>query len=80
MYFPSPRNSVPAHKNLLDNLNCTKMLSPVPRPPPVNAVLAAKEVQIFDVPSVEELLSKEHPHFPYTKSLSEAARDPIFVL
>jgi hypothetical protein len=76
MYFPSPRNSIPAHRSLLEALNCTKLVSPTPRPPPVDAILAAREMQVLNVPSVDELLEKEYPPFPYTKTASEAAPYP----
>lgn len=76
MYFPSPRNSIPAHRSLLKTLNCTKLVSPTPRPPPVEAILEAREMQVLDVPSVKELLEKEYALFPYTKTAADAAPYP----
>lgn len=76
MYYPSPRNSASAHRNLLEKLNCTKLISPSPRPPPVDVILAARKMQVLDIPSVDELLEKEYPFFPYTKTTAEAAPYP----
>ncbi|GAB1204677.1 hypothetical protein APSETT445_003340 [Aspergillus pseudonomiae] len=61
MFLTSPRNSVVAHNSLLKRLNCTTLISPVPQPPPVTTILEAYSLNVLDVPSVDELASKEHP-------------------
>lgn len=80
MFLTSPRNSVAAQINLLDRLNCTIMLSSNPRPPSVTAILAAHELRVFEVPSVEDLLDKKYAHFPYKKAFAEARSDPLFAV
>ncbi|KAJ5355196.1 NRPS-like enzyme [Penicillium cataractarum] len=79
MFLPSPRNSIAAHKHLLETLNCTKILAPVPRPPFITAILDALPLSVYDIPSVDELLATDYPHFEYTKSYP-ADRDDKFAI
>ena len=77
----SPRNSVAAHANLFDILDCNVLISPNPRPPTVDAILASiKGISAFDVPSVDELLSTTYPHYPYNKTFEDAKNEPLAVL
>jgi hypothetical protein len=80
MFLTSPRNSVAAHTSLLERLKCTKFLAPIPRPPPVAAILEASKVDILDVLSVDVLLEKEYPHFELTKSYAKAAGERLAVM
>ncbi|THC89059.1 hypothetical protein EYZ11_011499 [Aspergillus tanneri] len=77
MFFTSPRNSVAAHNSLFQRLNCTKMVVPTPRPPPVTTILEAHKLDVLEVPGVDDLLSKEYPYFKYSKSFPEAASDKL---
>jgi hypothetical protein len=80
MFLTSPRNSVAAHSRLLDRLNCTKFLAPVPRPPQVAAILEANTVDVLDVPSVDTLLDRDYPHFEFSKTYAEAANERLAVM
>ncbi|OGM40164.1 hypothetical protein ABOM_011672 [Aspergillus bombycis] len=80
MFLTSPRNSVVAHNSLLKRLDCTTLISPVPRPPPVTNILEASPLDVLDAPSVDELVSKEHRHFNFPKTYPEAAREILAVL
>jgi thioester reductase-like protein len=80
MFLPSPRNSLTAHKHLLGAVNCTKILTPTPRPPFVTAILEAVPLSAYDVPSVDDLLSAGYPHFEYTKSLPEGLDDILAII
>lgn len=81
IFLTSPRNSVAAQLHLLDRLSCKTILSPTPRPPQTIAILEGdKKLRVFDVPSVDDLLYKKHPHFPFKKSFSEARHEPFFVV
>ncbi|RAK99268.1 NRPS-like enzyme [Aspergillus ibericus CBS 121593] len=80
MFLTSPRNSVAAHSSLLQRLNCTKLVAPVPRPPPVTAILEAQTLDVLDVPSVDDLINTEYPHFEFTKTYPEAARETLAVI
>ncbi|KAJ0426802.1 acetyl-CoA synthetase-like protein [Aspergillus carlsbadensis] len=80
MFFTSPRNSVAAHSSLLTRLNCTKFLAPVPRPPPVTAILEAHTIDVLDVPSIDTLLDQDHPHFEFTKTYTEASGERLAVV
>ncbi|PYI07034.1 acetyl-CoA synthetase-like protein [Aspergillus sclerotiicarbonarius CBS 121057] len=80
MFLTSPRNSVAAHNSLFKRLNCTKLVAPVPRPPPVTAILEAQTLDVLDVPSVEDLVNKDYPHFEFTKAYPEAAGETLAVI
>jgi hypothetical protein len=55
------------------------MLSPKPRPPQVQALAEAHTVNVLELPSVEELLSKKFEHFVYEKSYPDELDKPMFV-
>lgn len=80
LFLLSPRNSVAANESLLKQMHCTKFVTPTPRPPPVAAVLDALELDALEVPSVEDLLSKEYPHFEYPKSYPENRDERMVVV
>ncbi|RAL08514.1 NRPS-like enzyme [Aspergillus homomorphus CBS 101889] len=81
MFLTSPRNSALAHQTLLEKLECTRLVAPVPRPPPAAAILeAVPSLEVYDVPSVEELLTTEYPHFQYAKTYPDAAREPLAII
>ncbi|KAI9695695.1 MAG: putative NRPS-like protein biosynthetic cluster [Bogoriella megaspora] len=80
LFLTSPRNSVPAHLRLLENLKCETLLAPKPRPPQVQPVADASSIKIADVPSVDDLLNRRYPHFPYGKTYSEELDKPMFVV
>jgi len=62
--------------------DCKVFLTPRPRPPMVDALLAAAgdEITSYEIPTVEELLQRQAPAFPYNKTLKDAQRDPLTVL
>ncbi|KAJ5382865.1 NRPS-like enzyme [Penicillium concentricum] len=79
MFLTSPRNSVAAHESLLRSLNCTKVLATTPRSPPITNLLSVSmPLEVYEVPSVQELLANEYPHFEYRKTYPEDA-DTRFV-
>jgi thioester reductase-like protein len=80
MFLPSPRNSITAHKHLLETINCTKILTPTPRPPFVTAILEAVPLSAYDIPSLGDLLATEYPHFEYTKSYPEGLDDKLAII
>lgn len=81
MFLTSPRNSVAAHSSLFTRLECSKLVAPVPRPPPVKAILKAQPtLEILDVPSVDDLTSKDYPHFEFLKTYSEVAGETLAVM
>ena len=81
MFLTSPRNSVAAHSSLFKRLECTKLVSPVPQPAPVKAILEAQPtLDVLDAPSVEDLVNKDYPHFEFLKTYPEAARETLAVM
>ncbi|KAJ5613630.1 NRPS-like enzyme [Penicillium herquei] len=82
-FVPSPRNSVAAHQSLLQKLDCTTLLMPVPHPPFTAAMLQAlegKSVKCLDVPSLDALLTTEYPDFPYSKTYAEGIHDRFVIM
>jgi thioester reductase-like protein/acyl-coenzyme A synthetase/AMP-(fatty) acid ligase/aryl carrier-like protein len=80
LFLNSPRNSVAAHVKLFERLKCTKLLSPEPKPAPVSTILEAHSMQHVAVPSVENLLDKQYPHYVYDKTFKEARSEPFMVI
>lgn len=80
MFMASPRNSLAAQDHLFKQLNCTKLLTPVPRPPPVVALAENLKLNVIEVPSVADLLNKEYAHFEYTRTYPEHVRDKLVVM
>lgn len=77
MFLPSPRNSIAAHESLFRDLDCTKLLTSTPRPPPVTAVVEALHLTTYEVPSVEDLLTIPYPHFEYSKTYPKDASNKM---
>jgi hypothetical protein len=80
MFLTSPRNSTAAHESLFKRLNCTKVLAPVLQPTPVESILSTCKAQLYDVPSVEELLGTRYRHFELSKTYPEAADQPLLIV
>ena len=77
MLLTSPRNSIPAHVNLFKLLDCTILLVPNPYPPMISALTAAHKLHVAEVPNLDGLMNKRHPHYPYTKTFDEASHKPL---
>lgn len=73
MFVTSPRNSVAAHTNLFQRLDCTTLVAPVLRPPPTTAILESQSLDVIDVPSVYELITQQYAQF----ELSKTPRRPL---
>ncbi|KAI9927529.1 hypothetical protein MW887_003147 [Aspergillus wentii] len=80
MFLTSPRNSAAAQQSLFKRLNCTRLVVPTPQPPPATVILEACSVETLNIPSVDELLGKEYPHFDFSKTLEEARTETLVVL
>ena len=77
----SPRNTIAGYINLFDKLECKVLLRPrAPHMPIVAALRGAYRLQELEIPSVEELLNKPHPHYPFHKTFAEARNEPLVVL
>lgn len=80
MLFTSPRNSLAAHANLFNLLDCRVMVTPNPRPPGVSAIVEYSKLRMIEIPSVEGLLSERFPHFKYNKTFAQAQLEPLVCL
>ena len=77
LFTTSPRNSIPAHAKLLKEFNCATMLTASPQPPMIPGILAECQLRLFEVPSLEDFLDIQHPHYPYNKTFEEARHEPL---
>jgi len=80
MLFISPRNSTAAQLNLFDLTGCTKILTTSPQPPAISQLVSECKLPLFIVPSVDELLSTDHPYYLYDKTFDEAKDEPFVAL
>lgn len=85
MFFPSPRNSIVAQKELLARAECRTLLTPDPEPPMVTSLLRENPMNTIQIPSLEELFMHDDTLLPYTyihgqKPLDVVRDQPILVL
>lgn len=80
MFLTSPRNSIEAHRSLLERLNCTTLLTPVPHPPFLKAIVDAISLSVMGVPSLDDLLTTDYPPFDYHKVYPDDSSDRLVVL
>ncbi|KAF2490390.1 acetyl-CoA synthetase-like protein [Lophium mytilinum] len=77
MLFPAPRYSAEAISALIVQLDGKIMLTPASRPAITDMVLAKHEMEVHQVPELDELLDQVHPHYPYDKTFEEALAEPL---
>lgn len=75
----SDRNSVEAHLNLFDELDCQIILTTNPPVPAVEAILAERKMRLVSIPPIEELLSTTYPKYPYCKDFQASQNDLAFI-
>ncbi|KAJ5389916.1 uncharacterized protein N7496_000984 [Penicillium cataractarum] len=85
MFFPSPRNSIVAQKELLARTECKTLLTPDPEPPMVTSLLRESPMNTIRIPSLEELFMNDASLVPYPyihgqKSLDVVRDQPVLVL
>jgi acyl-coenzyme A synthetase/AMP-(fatty) acid ligase len=85
MFFPSPRNSIVAQKELLTCTECKILLTPDPEPPMVSSLLRENPLDTIRIPSLEELFMQDDSLASYTyvherKSLDAVRDHPVLVL
>lgn len=71
-----------AQLHLLQITDCKVLITPTRRPPAVAAILEAQKdgLRVLELPNVDELLSMQARHFPYSKCFEEARQDPLTVM
>jgi thioester reductase-like protein len=76
--LPSTRNSESGNLSLLYDSNCTKFFCSPEWIPQVERLKQTKnDLQIFEIPTIDQMLATPAKHFPYTKTFEEAENDPI---
>lgn len=77
----SPRNSTAIDVSLFKNSNCSTMFFSAPLEAKVQDLAShVPGLTTFQIPSLDELLSVRSSIYSYTKTYSEAATDPIFMI
>ncbi|KAH7310811.1 NRPS-like enzyme [Stachybotrys elegans] len=80
IFVTSPRNSPAAHRALFEKLQCTTLVTTDPMPPPAAPIVQAVHPRVLTIPSLDEVIHKQHAVYPYHKTLYDAARDPLMVI
>lgn len=80
MLLVMPRNSIPAYTNLFKITDCEVMIAAAPRLSAVDEILAVHRIRVIRAPSVEELLTKNYPHYAFEKTFDEARDEPLVVM
>ncbi|KAK2761693.1 hypothetical protein FQN54_001521 [Arachnomyces sp. PD_36] len=81
MLFTTPRYSTSGQIELLKKVGCrTMLLASTPRPAVADEILEEYPMSSFQVPELEELLTKRYPVYPYSKTFEEAKYEPLVVL
>ena len=76
--LPSTRNSESGNLSLLHDLSCTKFFCSTEWVPQVERLRQAKtDVQIFEIPTISQMLEMPDRRFLYKKTFAEAENDPI---
>ena len=78
LFLISSRNSVVAHLNLFHALDCRKIITTNPPSPSIQEVLVERAMSVVYMDGLEELLSADFPHYPFTKNFWASQNDPVF--
>ena len=77
----SPRNSLAAHLNLLENTQCRVLMTAEPLPPLAQEVLAQRPMVHVVVPDLERWLdARTVDPYPYVKTFEQARYEPFVVV
>lgn len=76
----SPRNSIAAQLSLCNSTQCTKLVSPKPKPSAAINLLEQSDLGDLTIPDLETLIDVEHPHYPYPKTYEQARNDPLLII
>ncbi|KAL8840324.1 MAG: hypothetical protein Q9170_001408 [Blastenia crenularia] len=77
----NPKTSLEDHIVLLKSSNCKVLFHPENPSPMVLSILQQRKIKDATLPQVDEWFKEcPVPHFPFTKSLSEAWKDPFAIV
>jgi acyl-CoA synthetase (AMP-forming)/AMP-acid ligase II len=85
MFFPSPRNSIVAQKELIARTKCRILLTPDPEPPLVTGFVRENTTSTIQIPSLKELFKHDDTIIPYVyvyeqKPLDVIRDQPVLIL
>ena len=80
MLFVCPHNLTAAQTNLFSLLKCRTLLTGDIDLTLADVGLDTVKPQVVEVPTVEDLLRKQHPRYPYDKTFEQARSDPLVAL
>ncbi|KAI6809631.1 acetyl-CoA synthetase-like protein [Hortaea werneckii] len=81
--FSSPRNTLDAHKSLLEKTECRTLLRPSERQadPTLTKLVDEETVQVIDIPALEALLNPQPVQtFPYEADFRTCLHDAFIIL
>ncbi|KAL3475147.1 hypothetical protein BJX99DRAFT_259614 [Aspergillus californicus] len=80
LFLISERNSVPASHKLLDDVECSIVLTTSLSFQPVEATRSGRELVVLELPPLEELLNGPQPEYPFHKDLSSSSTEVAFMV
>ncbi|KAI9879042.1 MAG: hypothetical protein M1830_009784 [Pleopsidium flavum] len=81
LLLPSMRNSTWMNVSLLEQTGCTKFFYSTEMTPKVHDLQAAKkDLQIFDVQPLDDMIQGHTKHYPYEEAFEDVRWNPILVL
>ena len=82
MLFSSPRNNLEAHVSLIKQTGCRTLLRPceIPRDVVVDSAIAECNLEVIEIPTLDELFATPKQAFPWKKPFHEQAMKPFMVL
>lgn len=79
--LPSPRNTTSINDSLLDQTQCSKFLVSPEMMPKAKAQQQEKpQLEVLQVPSLDDMLVDSSEHYPFEKDFATAKFEPIVVL
>lgn len=80
-FFPSPRNSLPAHLSLLERTQCSVFFVPDNATPPiVNEIMKERPMKLVQVPAFNDLAASNPDPINFTTPFDKCWLDPVCVL
>lgn len=81
LLLPSPRNTTSINNSLLSQTQCSKILVSLEMMPKAKAQQQEKtQLEILQVPSLNDMLVDSSEHYPFEKDFAVAKFEPILVL
>lgn len=80
MFFPSPRNSIPAQAKILDELQCETMITSQPPSRAANEAIKKCNLRDLIIPDVEDLMKTASRPMNHMKPFAAAQAEPLLTI